>query len=148
MHAAIELAIFWAFGFLTLSIALVLLGIFAGAIQSDCELLSLSKEAVIAGVAALIEAASVWLVAVFIPAASRGLALRAMIVPIIIVGLIYRVVHLESWSIFEAGLLLAFQVAVGCLLASLIFGHFQAALMIVVVFGIILAVIAGIMRSL
>jgi len=45
-------------------------------------------------------------------------------------------------------LLLAFQVAVGCLLASLIFGHFQAALMIVVVFGIILAVIAGIMRSL
>ena len=148
MHAAIELAAFWTFGFLTLCAAVALLSIFAGIIESDLELLSLGKEAVIAGIVSLIEAASVWLIAEFISAASRGLAMRAMIIPILIVGLIYRVVHLESWSIFEAGLLLAFQVAVGCLLASLIFGHFQSAIMIVTVFGIILAVIAGIMKSL
>jgi len=148
MHAAVELAAFWAFAFLTLSAAVVLLSIFGGVIESDMELLSFGKEAVIAGIASLIEAAGVWLIVLFISAMYRGLALRAMIIPIIIVGLIYKVAHLESWSIFEAGLLLAFQIVIGCLVASLISGHFQAAIMIVAVFGIILAVIAGIMKSL
>ena len=148
MHAAIELAAFWAVGYLTLCAAVILLSLFCGIIESDMELLSLGTEAVIAGIASLVEAAGVWLIVVFISVAYRGLALRAMIIPMIIVGLIYRVAHLESWSIFEAGLLLAFQVAVGCLLASLILGHFQAAIMIVAVFGVILAVIAGIMKSL
>jgi hypothetical protein len=148
MHAAIEFAAFWAFGFLTLCAAVVLLSIFGGVIESDMELLSLGKEAVIAGIASLIEAAGVWLIVLFISAMYRGLALRAMIIPIVIVGLIYKVAHLESWSIFEAGLLLAFQIAIGCLVASLISGHFQAAIMILAVFGFILAVIAGIMKSL
>jgi len=148
MHAAFELAAFWGVAFLTLCVAVVLLSIFAGVIESDMELLSLGKEAVIAGIASLIEAAGVWLIVLFISAMYRGLALRAMIIPIIIVGLIYKVAHLESWSIFEAGLLLAFQIAIGCLVASLISGHFQAAVMIVAVFGIILAVVAGIMKSL
>jgi hypothetical protein len=148
MHAAIELAAFWGVAFLTLCVAVILLSIFSNVIESDMELLSLGKEAVIAGIASLIEAAGVWLIVLFISAMYRGLALRAMIIPIIIVGLIYKVAHLESWSIFEAGLLLAFQIAIGCLAASLISGHFQAAIMIVAVFGIILAVIAGIMKSL
>ena len=148
MHAAIEFAAFWAFSFLTLCAAVVLLSIFGGVIESDMELLSLGKEAVIAGIASLIEAAGVWLIVLFISAMYRGLALRAMIIPIVIVGLIYKVAHLESWSIFEAGLLLAFQIAIGCLVASLISGHFQAAIMILAVFGFILAVIAGIMKSL
>jgi len=148
MHAAIELFEFWAFAFLTLGAALALLSIFSGVIESDMELLSLGKETVIAAIASLIEAAGVWLIVLFISAMYRGLALRAMIIPIIIVGLIYKVAHLESWSIFEAGLLLAFQIAIGCLVASLISGHFQAAVMIVAVFGIILAVVAGIMKSL
>ena len=78
----------------------------------------------------------------------RGFALRAMIVPLIIVALIYKVAHFESWSVFEAGLLLAFQVAIGCLIASLISGHFLAAIMLVVGFGIILAVIAAVAKSL
>ena len=148
MHAAFELAAFWGVAFLTLCVAVVLLSIFAGVIESDMELLSLGKETVIAAIASLIEAAGVWLIVLFISAMYRGLALRAMIIPIIIVGLIYKVAHLESWSIFEAGLLLAFQIAIGCLVASLISGHFQAAVMIVAVFGIILAVVAGIMKSL
>ena len=148
MHAAIELAAFWGIAFVTLCVAVILLSIFSSVIESDMELLSLGKEAVIAGVASLIEAAGVWLIVLFISAMYRGLALRAMIIPIIIVGLIYKVAHLESWSIFEAGLLLAFQIAIGCLVASLITGHFQAAIMTVTVFGIILAIIAGIMKSL
>jgi len=148
MHAAIELVAFWAFAFLTLGIAVVLLSIFGGVIESDMELLGIGKEAVIAGLASLIEAATVWLIVLFISAAYRGLALRAMIIPLIIVGLIYKIAHLESWSVFEAGLLLAFQVAIGCLLASLISGHFQAAVMVLVVFGIILAVIAAFAKSL
>jgi len=148
MHAAIELLAFWAFGFLTLCGALWLLAIFGGVIESDMELLSLGKEVVIAGIASLIEAMGVWLIVLFISAMYRGLALRAMIVPLIIVALIYKVAHLESWSAFEAGLLLAFQVAIGCLIASLISGHFLAAIMVAVGFGAILAVVAAIARSL
>jgi hypothetical protein len=148
MHAAIELAAFWAFGFVTLCAAVALLSIFGGVIKSDLELLSLGKEAVIAGIASLIEAAGVWLIVLFISAMYRGLALRAMIVPLIIVVLIYKVAHLESWSTFEAGLLLAFQVVIGCLMASLISGHFLAAIMVMVGFGIVLVVIAAVAKSL
>jgi hypothetical protein len=148
MHAAIELAGFWAFAFLTLCLAVVLLNIFGGVIDSDMELLSPGKEALIAAVASLIEAVAVWLIVLFISAAYRSIALRAMIVPLIIVGLIYKVAHLESWSAFEAGLLLAFQVALGCLLGSLFSGHFQAAMMVAAFFGIMLAVIAAFAKSL
>jgi len=148
MHAAVELAAFWAFGFLTLCAAVVLLSIFGGIIESDIELFSLGKEAMIAGIASLIEAMGVWLIVLLIPAMSRGVALRAMIIPLIIVALIYKVAHLESWSTFEAGLLLAFQVAIGCLITSLISGHFLAAIMVVVVFGIILALVGAFSKSL
>jgi len=148
MHAAIELFEFWAFAFLTLGAALALLSIFSGVIESDMELLSLGKETVIAAIASLIEAAGVWLIVLFISATFRGMALRGMIIPIIIVGLMYRVAHLESWSIFEAGLLIAFQIATACLVASLISGSFQTAIIIVAVFGIGLGVTAAIMKSL
>ena len=121
----------------------MLLNIFGSIIQSDIELLSLGKEAMIAGISSLIEAAGLWLIVMFIP-----LALRAMIFPIIIVILIYKVAHLESWSAYEAGLLLVFQVAIGCLIASLVTGHFLSAVMVVVAFGIILAVIAAFLKGL
>jgi hypothetical protein len=148
MHAAIQLTAFWAVAFLTLCAAVLLLNIFSGVIEGDMELLSLGKEAVIAGIASLFEAVGLWLIVLFIPAGYQGIGLRAMIIPVLIVALIYKVAHLVSWSIFEIGLLLAFQVGVGCVAASLISGHFQAAIMVVVVFGIILAVIASIVKSL
>lgn len=148
MHAVLELVAFWAVGFLTLSAAVVLLSIFGGVIGSDMELLSLGREAVIAGIASLIEAAGVWLIIMFISPAYRGGALRAMVVPLIIVGLIYMIAHLESWGAFEAGLLLVFQVEIACLIASLISGHLLAAIMVVVVCGIILAVVASFAKSL
>ncbi len=148
MHAAIELAAFWAVAFITLCLAVPLLSIFGDVIESDLELLSLGKEAIIAGIASLIEAVGVWLITLFIDARYHGIALRAMIIPVIIVVLIYKIAHLESWSIFEAGLLLAFQIVISCFVVALISGHFGVAVMIVVIFGIILAVIAALARSL
>jgi hypothetical protein len=148
MHAAIELTAFWAFGFLTLAAAIVALSIFCNVIDSNMELLSLPKEMLIAAIASLIEAVGVWLIVLFISATWRGLALRGMIIPLILVGLMYRVAHFETWSIFEAGLLLVFQVAISCLVASLISAHFQTAILILAVFAIVLAVTAGIMKSL
>jgi hypothetical protein len=56
-------------------------------------------------------------------------------IPEITAALIYQAAHLESRSIFEVGLLPAIQVAIGCLGAALIFGHFREAMMIVVVFA-------------
>jgi hypothetical protein len=148
MHAVIELTAFWAIAFLSISLAVTLLSIFGGVIESDMELLSLGKEAMIAGIASLIEAMGVWLIVLLIPVMSRGLALRAMIIPLIIVALFYKIAHLVSWSTFEAGLLLAFQVAISCLIASLISEHFLAAIKVVAVFGIILVLVGAFSKSL
>jgi hypothetical protein len=148
MHATIELVVFWALAFLTLCVALVLLSIFDGLIENDLELHSLGRDAAIAGVASLIEALGVWLVVLFIPALYRGVGLRAMIVPAIIVALIYKIAHLEDWSRYDVILLLVFQVFVGYLVASLILGHFEAAIFALAGFGIVLAVIAGLAKGL
>jgi hypothetical protein len=64
------------------------------------------------------------------------------------VALIYKVAHHEDWSRYEILLLLMFQVVIGCLGASLIFGHFETAIIILVGFGIVLAIIAAFARSL
>lgn len=143
MHATIELAVFWAFAFLTLCLAVILSAIFGNLIQSDMDLLTPGKEALLAAIASLIEAAGIWLIVLFIPAMTRGYALRAEIFPILIVALLYRIAHFESSSIYDVGLILVFQIAVACFIAALLTGHFLAALMIVVVFGIVLALIAS-----
>jgi hypothetical protein len=143
MHAAIQFSVFWALAFLSLCTALVLLNIFYGLIGDGLDLLNLGKEAVIAGIASLVEAASLWLVVAFVPAAAR-----AMIIPAIIVALIYKVAHFEDWSRYEILLLLMFQVVIGCLGVSLFFGHFQTAIIISVGFAAVLAIIAGFARSL
>lgn len=127
--------------FLSLCTALVLLNIFYGLIGDGLELLGLGKEAVIAVIASLIEAASLWLVVTFVPAGAR-----AMIFPALVVALIYKVAHFEDWGRFEVLLLLVFQIVIGCLGVSLFFGHFQTAIIILVVFAAVLAVIAGISR--
>ncbi|MGB7747962.1 MAG: hypothetical protein WBN75_11815 [Verrucomicrobiia bacterium] len=141
MHAAIQLSVFWVMAFLSLCTALVLLNIFYGLIGDGLELLGLGKEAVIAVIASLIEAASLWLVVTFVPAGAR-----AMIFPALVVALIYKVAHFEDWGRFEVLLLLVFQIVIGCLGVSLFFGHFQTAIIILVVFAAVLAVIAGISR--
>jgi len=143
MHAAIQLLVLWVLAFLSLGTALVLLNIFYDQIGDGLELFSLGKEAVIAGIASLVEAASLWLVVAFVPTAAR-----AMIIPALIVALIYKVAHLEDWGRFEILLLLVFQVVIGCLGVSVFFGHFETAIIILVAFAAVLAVIAGIARSL
>ena len=143
MHATIELAEYWALAFLTLGIALVLLNIYFALIGNDLELHSVGSEAAIAGVSSFIEALGFWLVVTFVPGASR-----ALIIPVVIVALIYRVAHYEDWGRFDVFMLLAFQAAIGFFGVSLFFGHFQTAVSILIGFGIVLAVIAAFARSL
>ena len=143
MHAAIQLLEYWALAFLTLGMAVVLLGIFFGLIGNDLELRSLGAEAAIAGIASLVEAASIWLLISFAPTAAR-----AMIIPAMIVALIYKIAHLEDWSRYDVFMLLVFQVVICCVGGSLIFGHFQTAIVILFGFAVVLAVIAGAAKTL
>lgn len=143
MQIAIHLLGFWALAFVTLAAALVLLNIFDGLIGNDLTLLSAGKEAVIAGVASLVEGGSLWLVVSFVPA-----AVRALIIPALIVGLIYKLGHLEDWSRYDVTMLLFFQGVLVGISVCLFFGQFQAALVILLVFVFALAVIAGFVRGL
>jgi hypothetical protein len=143
MHSVMQLMVFWALAFVTLSVALVLLDIFFTLIGNDLELRSVRTEAAIAGIASLVEGGSVWLVITFLP-----LAARALIIPALIVALIYKFGHLEDWSRYDILMLLFFQLVLGCFGASLIYGQFQGAITILLGFAVVLAVIAGFARSL
>jgi hypothetical protein len=142
MHTAIQLSVFWALAFTSLCLAVVLLRIFYDLIGDGLDLLSLGKEAVVAGFASLIEATSAWLIMSFIPAAAR-----AMFVPVLIVALIYKVAHLENWSRYEIFLLLIFQAFIAGLGASLYFGRFQTAMIILAGFAVLLFIIGAFARS-
>jgi hypothetical protein len=148
MHATILLLAFWAGAFVSLCAAVLLMAIFFGLIENDLELLSLGREAVVAGVASLVEGAGVWLVVVFLPVANRALALRLMIIPVIIVALIYKISHLVDWSRYEVVLLLVFQVVIGCFVALLIGGRFEAAIFVAVGFVGALVFIGAFAKSL
>jgi hypothetical protein len=143
MHTAIHLLGFWAAAFVTLGAALVLLNIFDGLIGNDLILRTVGQEAVIAGIASLVEGGSLWLVVTFVPGGGR-----ALIVPVLIVGLIYKIGHLEDWSRYDVLMLMMFQAVIaGCGLA-LVFGQFQLAFIILIVFVLALALIAGFARGL
>lgn len=142
MHHAIQLLIFWALAFLTLGAALACLNIFCNLIDNGLELLSLGKEITVAGVASLVEAASLWLVVTFVPAAGR-----AMIIPALIVAVIYKVAHYEDWNQFEIILLLLFQIVIGCLGACLFSGQFKLAGIVLIGMAVILGIIAGFAKS-
>ena len=58
MHTALHLLGFWVLAFVTLPAALVLLNIYDGLIGNDLILHTASKEAVIAGIASLVEGGS------------------------------------------------------------------------------------------
>lgn len=143
MQSALHLLIFWALAFVTLALALLLLSVFFALIEDDLTLHSAGKEALIAAVASLIEGASVWVVVTFIP-----LGARALFIPALLVGLIYKVAHLEDWSRYEIISLLLFQLVISAFGASLIFGHLAAALGILFVFAVCLAVTIVFMRGL
>jgi hypothetical protein len=143
VQSALHVFVFWALAFVTLCMALVLLNIFFALIENDLTLHSLGKETAIAAVAALIEGASVWVVITFIP-----LGGRALFIPALIVGFIYKVTHFEDWSHYEMFSLLLFQLIISAFGACLFFGHFSAAFSILTVFAICLAVTVAFMRGL
>ena len=143
VHAAIQFLVCWVLAFISLSAAVLLLNIYYQIIGNDLTLRNLRQEAAIAGVASLIEGTSAWVIVSFLPS-----ALRAMVVPAIIVAIIYKLGHLEDWSRYDVGLLLMFQIVIGCFGGFLFFGHFQAALIIIVVFGGFLALVGSFVRSL
>jgi hypothetical protein len=143
MRLAIQLFGFWALAFITLCAALVLLNIFYTLIGNDLTLRSVGQEAALAGVASLIEGASGWLVVSFLPG-----AVRALFIPALIVAILYKVGHLEDWGRYDILLLFLFQIVLGSSGGFLLFGHFQTALVILGVFGAVLAIIASFARDL
>jgi hypothetical protein len=143
MHSAIQVLVLWAAAFVTLSLALVSLNIFYAVIDNDLTLRSVGQEAAIAGIASLVEGASVWLLVVFAPGAAR-----ALFIPALVVAIIYKLSHLEDWSRNDVLMFLMFQVVIGISGASLLFGHFKTAIIIMGLFAGILAIIASISRSL
>jgi hypothetical protein len=143
MHATLQLLLFWALAFVTLCSAVALLNIFYGVIENDLELHTLGKEAAIAEVASLVEGGSVWLVIFLVPGAQR-----ALILPLLIVALIYKIAHFEDWRNGDVFMLLMFQVVIGSSGSLLFAGHFGQASFVLAGFGIILAVIAAFARTL
>ncbi|HEY1718783.1 MAG TPA: hypothetical protein VGH42_10900 [Verrucomicrobiae bacterium] len=119
------------------------MNIFSALIENDLVLLSFGKEAAIAAVAALIEGASVWVVATFIPMGGR-----ALFIPALVVGIIYKVAHFEDWSRYEIIALLLFQLVIVAFGACLFLGHFSAAFGILFVFAVCVAVTVVFMKGL
>jgi hypothetical protein len=143
MHPAFIFLALWAFAFISLCLALLLLNIYSNVINYDFVLHGLRKEAVLAGVCSLIEGGSVWIIVTYLPAATR-----ALILPALLIFVIYLLAHLEDWNRFDPGLVLIFQFVIGATAMALFRGYFGAAAIIVVVFLGVLAAVAGIARSL
>src|ERR1041385_2760214 len=143
MIPALQLLGFWAVAFLTLGVAIVLLNIFESVIGNDLTLLSLRKEAVIAAVASLIEAASVWAWLTFLPAAGR-----ALIIPGLVVAMIYKAAHLEDWTFKDILMLLVFQALLGVSIGLMLSGHFGGGMLILVVSAGLFVVVAAVLKDL
>ena len=143
MNTAMHLLGFWALAFATLGAAVVLLNIFDDLIDNELVLLSVGKEAALAGIASLIEAGSVWVVASFIPMASR-----ALIFPALVVALIYKIAHLEDWSRYDVLMLLLFQGVLAFVALCLLAGQFATGLGVLLVFVLVLTVVGAFARSL
>jgi hypothetical protein len=148
MHVLLQMALIWSSSFLTLGAAIVLLSVFGSVIGNDLELKSIGQEALLATIASLIEAVFVLLLLTLLPPASRLTAARAMIIPLLMVGLIYQLVHCEEWNRSDAPLLLLFQVAIASFFGCLFAAQFQMALTIVIGLGLFLALFAVFARSL
>ena len=145
MHSALFFFIYWALAFASLLGAVLLLGAFASLVESDAELKTWGKELLLAALASLIEAVTLWLVVVCLPASTRALGLRILILPALIVLILYKLCHL-TWNRYESVLLLLFQVGLGCALASLVTGHLLAAAAVLLVLGVAVAAIVSLGR--
>jgi hypothetical protein len=147
MHAAILLLEFWTLAFVSLAITIVLLKIFWELMEQDLYLKTLGWEIIIAAVASLIEAASLWLVITFFHGTPSGLIAKILFVPAFVVALIYKACHFEDWSRYELICLLIFQLAVVLIGASLLTAHFGMALAVLLIFAIALAITVAFMQG-
>jgi hypothetical protein len=138
-----HLLYYWVAAFATLFAALVLLNIFDSAIGNDLVLLSTGKEAAVAAVASLIEATGAWIIMTYAP-----IFARAMVIPVLIVGIIYKIAHFEDWSKGDIVLLLVFQFVIFFSASSIWGGHFKAAIILLGLFGAVLALMASFSRDL
>ena len=145
MRVALHILEFWVLAFASLSLTLVLLNVFWNLMEQDLCLKTLGKEAVIASIASFIEAISLWLILTF---ANSAIGMRAMIIPGLIVGLIYKIAHLEDWTHYEIIYLLLFQLIVTTICAALLTAHFAMAITVGIIFVIALALTASFMRNL
>jgi hypothetical protein len=143
MHAVIQLAEYWAVAFVTLGLAVVLLNIYSGLIGNDLELLTAGKEAAIAAFASLVEATGLWLITSYVPS-----AMRAMIFPVFVAAVIYKIAHFQDWSRYDVFMLLIFQAAITFIGISLVYGHFQSAIVILAAFAFFLVVIGSFLKDL
>lgn len=143
MHAALHILEFWALAFVSLAATLVLLNVFWNLIEQDLCLKTLGKEAALVGIASFIEAIGLWLLLPLGPG-----AMRAMILPALLVGVIYKVAHYEDWTRYEIICLLMFQLIIVFAGACLLVGHFSAAIGTLVALGVVLAIAASFLRSL
>jgi len=75
------------------------------------------------------------------------LAIRAFIVPILIVAIIYKLGHLEDWSRYDIALFMFFQIVMVCSVVSLFAGQFKLAFMMLGIFAAILVIVASFARS-
>jgi len=142
MHAVLMFILVWSLAFISLASAIVLLNIYYSAIGNDLTLRNVGQEAIIAGIASLIEGASAWVIISVLPSAAR-----AMAVPAIVVAILYKFTHLEDWNRYDIGLLLLFQLVLTASVGLLFIGRFEAALVVTAVFGGFLAVIGSFVRS-
>ncbi len=147
MHPVLQLLGFWAAAFLSLAAAVILLNIYFGLIANDLELLTAGKEIAIAAVASLIEATALWSIVSFVPSAYLSRALRAMILPFLIVGIIYKVAHLVDWSRYDVFMLMVFQFVITFVGLLLFHGQFQVALAVLLAFAFGLVIFGAIFTS-
>jgi hypothetical protein len=148
VHAILQILIFWVFAFVSLCATIVLLNLFWDLIEQDLALHELGREMIIAGVASFVEASGLWLILRFTHGLPPNATTGALVVPGFIVGLIYKINHLEDWSHYEIIGLLFFQLIIALVGAGLLTGHFAMATTVAIIFAIVLAVIASFVRGL
>jgi hypothetical protein len=144
LHSPVYTLVFWRGAFLSLGLALIALNAFWEVIDSDSECLSLGKELVLACAASGIEGVAVWALAAFVPAALG----RGILVPLIVVWVLYRIAHYESWGSYDPSMLVMLQIVIVLGAVALILGHFQLAFMIIGGCALFLAIYAAIVKSL
>jgi hypothetical protein len=148
LHIALKILELWFFAFLTLALALMVLNVIWAVIDYDLALHNLGRELFIAAIASLVEGGSVAALIMLVPASFLPVAARALFIPAIIVGLIYKAAHYEDWSRYEVFLLLFFQLLIIGLGLFLLAGHFGPAFLFLGVLIAICGVIIAIGKSL